>query len=63
MTLAAAAILIIVWPGHDIPPDHYPSRAVCEQTLDMLRHAGHDLFETVPGFRAWCEPDGPALMS
>lgn len=59
----AAAILLIVWPGHDVPPQEYPTVAACEATLDMLQHAGHDLFKSVPGFRAWCEPDGPAMVS
>jgi hypothetical protein len=63
MLTTAAAVLMIVWPGHDIPPQGYATAAKCEATLDMLRHAGHDLFETVPGFRAWCEPDGPDLVS
>jgi hypothetical protein len=53
---------MVLWPGHDIPPQGYATAAQCEATLDMLKRAGHDLFEK-PGFHAWCEPAGPALVS
>lgn len=64
MIAAAAAILIIVWPGHQIPDTSYQSVAQCEQTLDLLRRAGHDMIAQIPGFRASCEqPAGPPLVS
>jgi hypothetical protein len=63
LSIGAAAIMMFIWPGHDFPPQPYLSAAACERSLDQLRRAGHELFETVPGFRAWCVPDGPALMS
>lgn len=63
MLAEAAALMMIVWPHHDIPPQHYTSATACEHGLDQLRHAGHDLFQTVPGFHAWCVSDGPALTS
>lgn len=53
---AAATLLVIVWPGHAVPVTPYPTRALCEDSLDRLRRAGHDLMEQIPGFRAWCEP-------
>ncbi len=62
MATTVAAILMVLWPGHDIPPQGYATAAQCEATLDMLKRAGHDLFEK-PGFHAWCEPAGPALVS
>jgi hypothetical protein len=63
MLTTAAAIMMIVWPGHDIPPQPYPSYAVCERAVDQLRHAGHDLFQSVPGFRVWCVLDGEDWVS
>lgn len=61
--LTTAALMMFIWPGHDIPPQPYQSVEVFERGLDQLRHAGHEVFETVPGFRAWCVPAGPALVS
>ena len=43
MTMTAAAILIVVWPGQSVPMQPYPTRAVCKHALDQLRQAGHDL--------------------
>ena len=55
--------------AHDVrlagprPPQPYQSVAGCERGLDQLMRAGHELLKDVPGFRAWCVPDGPALVS
>lgn len=63
MLTTAGAFLIIIWPGHYYPPDPYPTQAACEQVLDNLMRAGHELMPSIPGFKAWCDPAGPALTS
>lgn len=59
MLTTAAAFLIIVWPGHNIPMQPYPTVTACEATIDTLHRADRDRFEGISGFHAWCEPDGP----
>jgi hypothetical protein len=62
MLNAAAAIMIVIWPGHDIAPQGYATAAQCQETVDLLRKADRDLFEK-PGFRAWCVADNPDAVS
>jgi hypothetical protein len=42
-----AAILMIVWPGHDIPPTSMPSLQACQDAQAAIVHAAEDR----PGFR------------
>lgn len=57
MTPAIAAVMMIVWPGHDIAPQGYTSLTACETARSQLLRAGHDLVQDIPGFRAWCVSD------
>jgi hypothetical protein len=61
--LTAAAILIIVWPGHDIPMEGYQTMPQCQTILSVLRQAARDILPAISGFHAWCELGHRPLVS
>jgi hypothetical protein len=61
--LAVAAILIVIWPGHDVPMQGYQAMRQCQTILSVLRQAARDILPTISGFHAWCEPGQRPLVS
>jgi hypothetical protein len=66
--LAAAAILLVIWPGHDIPPMSMTADACRQAAMEIAAAAQYYRRENpaaVPGFKVWCEPDNapPRLVS
>ncbi len=63
MLATAAAVLMIILPGSQVPSTPYATVAACHVALDQLMQSERGLLREVPRFHAWCEPSGPELMS
>jgi hypothetical protein len=56
--MTAAAILMVIWTGHSIPPAVMPAIQACEAARDAIR--ANDESRDVD---VWCVPDSSELVS
>jgi hypothetical protein len=60
--IAAAVLLIIIWPGHSIPIKPMSSAEACHRARDVIRSATAN-YVGARNLRVWCEPPTERLVA